>query len=128
MDDPKFIEGATSLASEILNTIARHGIEGIIGIWIIYDKWISPHLKKNRDSREERFSVRDIKNMRESIAKLDFALSHHLEKEQQEDVKFAVLDNRVTNQERETEEIKGDIKDVFRIVSEIKNMMIERKS
>ena len=125
MDDPKLIAGATSLISEILKAIVSHGVEGIIGLWLIWDKWIFPRLKKNKD-KGERLSWRDINAMKEAIVKLDFALSQHLEEEQKENVKFAVMDVRVANQEKETVEIKGDIKDVFRILSEIKNMMIEK--
>lgn len=125
MDDPKFIANATSLVSEILKVIASNGISGIIGLALIYYKWIEPWRKKGRD---EWISWRDVKDMKEVIAEQKLTLTHHLEQEQKENVKFAVMETKIANQERETVEMKGDIKDVFRVVSEIKNMMIEGKA
>ena len=130
MDDPKLIAGATSLISELLKILTSHGIEGIIGIWLVWEKWINPRLKRGR---EDWVSWRDVKAMKEKQIELEKRQDAHealvngsLLKESEKEVKLAVMGTQIVNQERELTEIKVDIKDIFRVVSEIKNMMIEK--
>ena len=122
MDEQKLIQSAGGLLSQILT---QHGIEGVIGLWIIYEKWIKPWRKKDNG---EWISYKDIKLVKEKQDAMEVKLNGHLEKSAQEDLKINSMEKDIQYQGKEIEESKKNISDVFKILSEIKTLMIERGS
>lgn len=86
MDETKLIQSAGGLVSDLLS---RHGIEGIIGFWLIYEKWIRPWRKKGN---EEWISWRDVKFVKERQEALETKINLHLEKEAEEDIRLAKME------------------------------------
>jgi len=121
-DETKLIESASSL---IANILSRHGLEGLIGVWLVYQKFIEPIIKKRKD---EWYSWRDIKELKEKADYMQAQLNGHLAKEAEEDIKISGMEKDIEYHKSEILESKSDIKEVFRVLSEIKTLLIQRNN
>lgn len=132
MDDPKLISSATGLIGDILQSVANHGLEGLLGIFILYKHWFEPKKEAKEEERKkaagEWIEWSDVKQVKEELTELKATLNNHLVKEQEEDIKMKAMEKDIQYQGAEITETKGDVKDIFRILGEIKNLIIERKA
>jgi len=88
-------------------------------------------LEKKKASGEW-VSWEDLKNkidrMQDHIKYLEVKVSDHLEKEMQEDLKINSMEKDIQFQVKEIDRTKGEIQEIFKLLSEIKNMMITKKN
>ena len=91
-----------------------------IGAWV-FIKEIIPLYKKYVSG-----SYVSYKDLDKKLSDLIIKVEKHLEKEAEEDIRMAKHETELQFLKEEQDEAKGDIKDIFRLLSEIKNLMIEK--
>ena len=108
----------------------QNGLVGLICIFLLWDRIYRPHkARKSEESERERkrasgewVSWSDLKKKLDFLEKI---IQDHLEKEAQEDVRMAKMETTIEFNGKEIQESKEDIKNIFKILGEIKNLIIQ---
>lgn len=108
----------------VLEFAKTYGLSGLIVMVLLWDKYIKPYRKKNSG---EWVSYKDVHQLAEQVKKMENRLETRLQKQSEEDIKINSMEKDIQFQGEEIREAKGDVKDIFRILSEIKNMLITMK-
>ena len=113
---------------EILREAAKqYGMSGIISLFIIWDKFIYPKWKKSQGNY---VSYKDLKDQLERlegrISVHEVNLSTHLAKEAQEDIMLAKMQIEQDHFKEEFKDFKENQKAIFAMISDIKNILIQK--
>mgnify|MGYP003395555155 CR=1 FL=1 len=106
MDDTKLVSSATGLISDILQAVSNHGFEGLLGLWLLYEKWIVPR-KENKEVEKKKasgeyVSWEDVKEVKETVR-------NHLEDEAVEGERFVKIEGRLTAMEEKLTRENGHL-------------------
>lgn len=125
MDDP------VKLASEVFQ---HYGISGLVALAYCYDRF---YLSKKEEKQEEEEKRRkkesgewvDWKTVKDLDARLNTFLADNkvfMEKEAEENLVINSLAKDVEFQGKEIAETKADVQDIFKLMSEIKTLIIQQ--
>ena len=104
----------------LLKVFEKYGLPGAITLFIFWDKFVYPKWKKSQGNY---VSYKDLKLQ---IDKIVDKLELHLEKEAKEDILFATMKNEQDHFKEEVKEFKENQKAIFLMISEIKNLLIQK--
>lgn len=106
----------------------KYGWTGIITAYLAWDKVIYPQWKKssgNYLTREE--LAAQVERVSRHLSALEDKVSLHLEKKAQEDIVLGKMQVQQEFQSKEISENGADVKAIFGLISEIKNLIIAGK-
>ena len=117
----------------ILNEVFKYfGLPGVIILYLVWDRWQDRNTekeleneRKKRRSSGEWISGQEFKRVSDDLMALTVKMNGHLEKEAVEDVKIAKMESEQDHFKENIVEIKENQKETFRLISEIKNMLVE---
>lgn len=129
--------------------LKQYGLPGVVILYLIWDKYQDRKETKSFErektekiangewiSHEEfKHNVDDIKSMqedcetvRDQVDLLKDRLNDHLDKEHLEDIKIGQIELKQIFMEKIVEEIKDDQKEMFKMISAIKNHLLGDKT
>ncbi len=91
------------------------------------DSKLLRELKRTVDGYDEILDMYSVR-IKEVDNKVDFHLQEYgkfMEKENEENIMIAVMKNEQANQEKEIAETKGDVQNIYKLMSEIKTLIIQ---
>ena len=112
----------------ILELLKNQTGAGLLLGFILWEKYIYPKWKKSRGTY---VSWKDIDekllaiSMR--IADIENKIIHHLEKEQEEDIKIAIMTEKLENLEGLSTRNEEHIEKIFDMITQLKNTWMEGK-
>ena len=117
----------------IFNEVFKYfGLPGVIILYLMWDRWQDRNTEKElEDERKKRkasgdwISGQDFKRVSDDLTALTVKMNGHLEKEALEDVKLAKMESEQDHFKENIVEIKENQKETFRLISEIKTMLVE---
>ena len=111
----------------LLEAAKKYGMSGIISLFIIWDKFIYPQWKKSQGNF---VSYKDLKEQLEKlegkVSAYEVKLSAHLDKEAQEDIVLAKMQSEQDHFKEEFKDFKENQKAIFAMISDIKNILIQK--
>ena len=113
---------------KLLLEAAKSGYALPIIAWFLLDKGKVWQRKRTGKYVSYETLAEDIDRMEKSVEQLNVKLNGHLEKAASEDIKVSVMENDIKHQGGEITETKEDVKNIYRILGEIKNLIIERRA
>ena len=117
----------------ILNEVFKYfGLPGVIILYLMWDRWQDRNTEKElEEERKKRkasgdwISGQEFKRVSGDLTALTVRVNGHLEKEAEENVKIARMELEQDHFKENIVEIKDNQKEMFRLISEIKTMLVE---
>lgn len=111
------------LLAELIKT---QGLAGVLAAILVWDKLIYPQWKKRNGSFVSYKEIDDkLLNHGMRLIGMENKLGYHLERMAKDDIKMAKIETEHDHFKESMQDFKENQKAIFKMISEIKNMMIE---
>lgn len=105
------------------------GPSGVIAIYLFWKHYLEPKEKRKKGTYVSYKEITDrLDNISMRASDLQNRLDHHLEKEAEEDIRMKAMEKDIEFNQREIKDNKDNVQNIFKILSEIKSLMIQQQS